>query len=160
MEIPVGYLTKEELNEVVEQLPEREPLKFEDINNTILKLKEYPYEIKEWMILTALGILTMILIITLVIIIWKVYHMRKTLGQMGEMFTILKNKPNMSGLLEAGRTAQEKLQNPKPAGTSGRRESIEAAMKPVVTLPLYQAIGDHSDCDSSYTLGGDSDLGS
>ena len=46
-EIPVEYLTKEELSEVVEQLPEREPLKFEDINNTILKLKEYPYEIKE-----------------------------------------------------------------------------------------------------------------
>ena len=101
VEIPVGYLTKEELNEVVEQLPEREPLNFEDINSTILQLKEYPYEIKQWMILTALGIMAIILIVTMVIIIWKVYHMRGTLGQMGEIFTILKEKPNLSGLLEA-----------------------------------------------------------
>ena len=36
VEVPVGYLTKEELNKVVEQLPEREPLNFEEINNTIL----------------------------------------------------------------------------------------------------------------------------
>ena len=40
VEIPVGYLTKEEIKEVVEQLPEREPLNFEDINSTILKLKD------------------------------------------------------------------------------------------------------------------------
>ena len=69
VEIPVGYLTKEELNEVGEQLPESEPLKFEDINNTILQLKEYPYEIKQWMILTALGIMIIILIVTIVVII-------------------------------------------------------------------------------------------
>ena len=142
VEIPVGYLTKEELNEVVEQLRERESLKFEDINNTILQLKEYPYEIKQWMILTALGIMTIILIVTIVVIIWKVYHMRGALGQMGQIFTILKNKPNLSGLLEAGKTAQEKLQNPTSAGTSGERASIEATIKPVVTLPLYQAIGE------------------
>ena len=103
VEIPVGYLTKEELNEVVEHLPEREPLNFEDINNTILQLKEYPYEIKQWMILTALGIMAVILIVTVVVIIGKVYHMRGTLGQMGEIFTILKDKPNLSGLLEAGK---------------------------------------------------------
>ena len=142
VEIPVGYLTKEELNEVVEQLPEREPLRFGEINNTLSKLKEYPYEIKQWMILTALGIMTIILIITIVIIIWKVYHMRGALGQMGEVFTILKNKPNLSGLLEAGKTAQEKLQNPASAETSGRKASIEATIKQVVTLPLYQAIGE------------------
>ena len=58
VEIPVGYLTKEELNDVVEQLPERDPLNFDDINITILQLKEYPYEIKQWIILTALGIMT------------------------------------------------------------------------------------------------------
>ena len=94
------------------------------------------------MILTALGIMTIILIVTIVVIIWKVYHMRGALGQIGEVFTILKNKPNLSGLLEAGKTAQEKLQNPTPAGTSGERASIEATIKPVVTLPLYQAIGE------------------
>ena len=142
VEIPVGYLTKDEINKVVEQLPEREPLRFEDINNTISKLKEYPYEIKQWMILTVLGIMIIILIITIVIIIWKVYHMRGALGQMGEVFTILKNKPYLSGLLEAGKTAQEKLQNPTPAETSGGKASIEATIKPVVTLPLYQAIGE------------------
>ena len=142
VEIPAGYLTKEELNEVVEQLSEREPLKFEDINNTILQLKEYPYEIKQWMILTALGIMAIILIVTIVVIIWKVCHMRGALGQMGGIFTILRNKPNLSGLIEAGKTAQEKLQNPTPAGTSGERASVESTIKPVVTIPLYQAIGE------------------
>ena len=67
--------------------------------------------------------MAIILIVTMVVIIWKVYHMRGTLGQMGEIFTILKDKPNLSGLLEAGKTAQEKLQNPTSAGTSGE-ESI------------------------------------
>ena len=142
VEIPVGYLTKEELNEVVEQLPEREPLNIEDINNTILQLKVYPYEIKQWMILTVLGIMAMILIVTMVIIIWKVYHMRGTLGQMGEIFTILKDKPNLSGLLEAGKTAQEKLQNPTSAATSGKKASVEPSIKPEVAIPLYQAIGE------------------
>ena len=56
--------------------------------------------------------------------------------------TILNNKPNLSGLLEAGKTAQEKLQKPTPAETRGGRASIEATIKPVVTLPLYQAIGE------------------
>ena len=103
VEIPVGYLTKEELNEVVKQLPEREPLNFGDINSTILQLKKYPYEIKQWKILTALGIMAIALIVTMVIIIWKVYHMRGALGQMGEIFAILKDKPNLSGILEAGK---------------------------------------------------------
>ena len=97
VEIPVEYLTKEELNDVVEQLPEREPLNFDDINSTILQLKEYPYEIKQWMILTALGIMAITLIVTVVIIIWKVYHMRGALGQMGEIFAVIKDKPNLSG---------------------------------------------------------------
>ena len=86
VEIPVGYLTKEELKDVVEQLPEREPLKFDDINSTILQLKEYPYEIKQWMILTAIGVMGTTFIVALVIIMWKVYHMRGALGQMGETF--------------------------------------------------------------------------
>ena len=80
IEIPGGYLTKEEIKEAVEQLPEREPLNFEDINSTILKLKDYPLEIKEWMILVILGIMAIIITMTLVIIIWKVYHMRGALG--------------------------------------------------------------------------------
>ena len=36
--IPVGYMTKEEVEEVVEQLPEREPLNFDDLHNTVLEL--------------------------------------------------------------------------------------------------------------------------
>ena len=84
----------------MEQLPEREPLNFDDINSTILQLKEYPYEIKQWMILTALGIMAITLIVTVVIIIWKVYHMRGALGQMGEIFAIVKDKPNLSDYLK------------------------------------------------------------
>ena len=42
IKIPVGYLTKEELNEVVKQLPETEPLNFDEINSTILQLKRIP----------------------------------------------------------------------------------------------------------------------
>ena len=37
--IHVGYLTKEEVKDVVEQLPEREPVNFDDIQSTILNLK-------------------------------------------------------------------------------------------------------------------------
>ena len=66
-DISVEYLSKEELAEVVDQLPEREPLNFEDIHSTILKLKEYPYEIKQWMILTVLGIMAIAVIVTLMI---------------------------------------------------------------------------------------------
>ena len=141
VEIPVGYLTKEELNDVVEQLPEREPLNFDEINSTILQLKEYPYEIKQWMILTALGIMALTLIVALVIIIWKVYHMRGTLGQMGEIFAIIKNKPNLSGLLEAGKAAQ-KLPTSVSAGPSDKEVPIESSIKPEVAIPLYQAIGE------------------
>ena len=92
------------------------------------------------MILTTLGIMAIILIVTMVVIIWKVYHMRGTLGQMGEIFTILKDKPNLSGLLEAGKTAQEKLQNLTSAGTSGRKASVESSIKPEVAIPLYQPL--------------------
>ena len=60
--ISVGYMTKEEIKEVVEQLPEREPLDLSDINSTILDLKDYPYEIKQWMILVALEIMVIIVI--------------------------------------------------------------------------------------------------
>ena len=107
-EISVEYLTQKEVNEIVEQLPEREPLNFEDIHSTILNLKSYPYEIKQWMILIVLGVMATIVIVTLVVIIWKVYHMRGALGQIGKVFNIIKDKPNLSALLEAGKTAEEK----------------------------------------------------
>ena len=137
VEIPVGYLNKEEIKDVVEQLPEKEPLNFDDINSTILQLKEYPYEIKQWMILTALGIMATALIVTAVIIIWKVYHMRGALGQMGEIFATLKDKPNLSGIFEAEKTAL--------TGSSGGKASTasaESPIKPEVAIPLYQAIGE------------------
>ena len=126
----------------MEQLPEREPLNFDYINSTILQLKEYPYEIKQLMILTALGIMAITLIVTVVIIIWKVYHMRGALGQMREFFAIIKDKPNLSGLLEAGKATQVRLQNPASAGSSGRKTLVETPIKPEVAIPLYQAIGE------------------
>ena len=92
------------------------------------------------MILTALGIMALTLIVALVIIIWKVYHMRGALGQMGEILTIIKNKPNLSGLLEAGKAAQ-KLQTLASAGPSDKAVPIESSIKPEVAIPLYQAIG-------------------
>ena len=94
------------------------------------------------MILTALGIMAIALIVTVVIIIWKVYHMRGALGQMGEIFAIIKDKPYLSGLFEAGKTAQVKLQNPASAGSSDREAPIESPIKPEVPIPLYQAIGE------------------
>ena len=142
VEIPVEYLTRENIKYVVEQLPEREPLNFDAIQSTILQLKKYPFEIKQWMILTALGIMAVVLIITVVIIIWKVYHMRGALGQMREIFVNLKDKPTLSGILEAGRTAQLKLQNPVAGGSSGEKTSAESPIKPEVAIPLYQAIGE------------------
>ena len=142
MEIPVEYLTKEEVKDVVEQLPEREPLNFDSIQSTILQLKKYPFEIKQWIILTTLGIMAIIVIATIVKIIWKVYHMRGALGQMREVFAVLKDKPNLSGILEAGKTTQVKLQNPASAGPSGEKASTETPIKSEVAIPLYQAIGE------------------
>ena len=139
-EISVDYLTKEEVDEIVEQLPESEPLNFEDIHSTILNLKEYPYEIKQWMILTVLGIIAMILTVILIIIIWKIYHMRGALGQIGEVFNIVKDEPNLSGLLEVGKVAQKKLQSTAPASSSERSPPKEPIIKPDVATPLYQAI--------------------
>ena len=68
--------------------------------------------------------------------------MRGALGQMGEIFAIVKDKPNLSGLIEAGKTAQVKLQNPASSGSNERETSIETPIKPEVAIPLYQAIGE------------------
>ena len=103
--------------------------------------KKYPYEIKQWMILTVLGILTIILIATLVIIIWKIYHMRGALGQVREVLNIIKSKPNLSGLLETAKAAQEKIQSTVPASSSERSLPKEPTIKPEIATPLYQAIG-------------------
>ena len=94
------------------------------------------------MILNTLRIMAIALIVTVVIIIWKVYHMRGALGQMGEIFAILKDKPSLFGILEAGKTVQVKLQNPTSAGSSGREAPIESPIKTEVAIPLYQAIGE------------------
>ena len=59
---------------------------------------------------------------------------------MEEIFAIVKDQPNLSGLLEAGRTAQVKLQNPASSGSNDRGTSIETPIKPEVAIPLYQAI--------------------
>ena len=94
------------------------------------------------MILTILGIMAVLLIVTLVIIIWKICHMRGALGQVREMFNIIKDKPNLSGLLEAGKAAQEKLQPSAPARSSDKSPPKEPTIKPEVAIPLYQAIGE------------------
>ena len=142
VEIPIGYLTKKEIEDVVEQLPDREPLALEDINSTILKLKDYRYELKQSMILVILGIMAMIIIVTLGIIIWEVYHMRGALVQMGQVFKLLKDKPSLSGLLEAGKIAQEKLHSTTPSSSKRKEISQEPPLKPEVSTPLYQVIGE------------------
>ena len=129
-------MTKEEIEDVVKQLPEREPLEFEDIHSTILKFKDHPYEIKQWMILVVYGIMPIIMVITLVVIIQKVYHMRGALGQMGEVFNIIKDIPNLSGLFETGKIAQEKLQSTTPASSSTGRTPQELTIKSEVAIPL------------------------
>ena len=137
-EISVEYLTKEEVDEVVEQLLEREPLNFEDIHSTVHSLKDDPYEIKQWMILVALGIMAIIVIITLVIIIWKIYYMRGALGQMGEVFNIVKT--NLICLVWSGKVVKEKLYSTTTDISSGRSALQEPTIKPEVAIPLYQAI--------------------
>ena len=92
------------------------------------------------MILTALGIMAIIFITAVVLIIWKVYHMRGALGQMKEIFANIKDKPTLSGIIEAGRTAQLKLQNPVATRSSGEKTFTEPPIKPEVAIPLYQAI--------------------
>ena len=146
--IPIGYMTKDEIEEVVEQLPERKPLNFDDIHSTILELKDYPYEIKQWMILVILGVMAIAVIATLIVIIWKIYHMRGALGQLGKVFSVIKRNYNLSGLLEAGQVVQEKLHPTAPASSSGRKVPQEPAIKPEVAIPLYQAIGEEFSSES------------
>ena len=134
-------MTKEEIEEVVEQLPERKPLNFDDMSSSILELKDYPYEIKQWMILVILGVIAMIVIATLIVIIWKIYHIRGTIGQIIKVFNVVKDKPNLSGLLEAGKVVQEMLSSTTPSSSSERRPPQEPTIKPEVAIPLYQAIG-------------------
>ena len=67
--------------------------------------------------------------------------MREALGQMGQIFSIIKNKPNLSGLFEAGKAAQ-KLSTTVSAGSSNKEVPIESSIKPEVAIPLYQAIGE------------------
>ena len=99
------------------------------------------------MILVILGIMAIILIMTLVIIIWKVYHMRGALGQMGKIFDIIKEKPNLSGLLEAGKITQEKLQSVALRESNSQEILREASIKPEVAIPLYKAIGEEFSSD-------------
>ena len=99
------------------------------------------------MILAILGIMAIIIIMTLVVIIWKVYHMRGTLGQRAEVFNIIREKPNLSGLLEAGKIAQGKLQPTAPAGSSSQEIPPDPSIKPEVAIPLYKAIGEEFSSD-------------
>ena len=94
------------------------------------------------MILVILGIMAIIVIATLVVIIWKIYHMRGTLGQLGRVFNVIKDKPNLSGLLEAGNVVQERLHPTAPASSSGEEALQEPSIRPAVAIPLYQAIGE------------------
>ena len=88
-----------------------------------------------------MGVMALTLIVALVIIIWKVYHMREALGQVGDIFSIIKNKPNLSGLLQAGKAAQ-KLPTTVSAGPRNKEVPIESSIKPEVAIPLYQATGE------------------
>ena len=56
--------------------------------------------------------MAIVVIVTMVIIIWKVYHIRGTLGQMGEIFAILKDKPNLSGILEVRKNSTREAAEP------------------------------------------------
>ena len=94
------------------------------------------------MILVILGVMAIVVIVTLIVIIWKIYHMTGTLEQLGKVFTVIKDKPNLSGLLEAGKVVQERLNPTAPSSLSGRRTPQEPTIKPEVAVPLYQAIGE------------------
>ena len=60
----------------------------------------------------------------------------------GEGFDIIKEKPNLSGLLEAGKNAQEKLQPTAPRESNSQEILPETSIKPEVAIPLYKAIGE------------------
>ena len=68
--------------------------------------------------------------------------MRGDLGQVRQVFNIIKDKPNLSGLLGARKAAQEKLQPTAPVSSSERSPPKEPTIKPQVAMPLCQAIGE------------------
>ena len=68
--------------------------------------------------------------------------MKGALGQLGKQFSVIRDKPNLSGLLEAGKIVQERPHLAAPFSSSGRRVPQEPAFKPEVAILLYQAIGE------------------
>ena len=68
--------------------------------------------------------------------------MGEALGQVREVFDIVKNKPYLSGLLEVGKATQEIIQSIVPASTSRRHVPKESTIKLEVATSLYRAIGE------------------
>ena len=65
--------------------------------------------------------------------------MRGAINQIGKV-EVVKDKPNLTGLLDAGKVAHGILQTPVPANTTRTKEPIEVTIRPKVATPLYQAI--------------------
>ena len=85
---------------MIDHLPELEDLPIDAIEQSTQELFEYStYHFPQWVFLVIMGMEIIEVMVGLEFIIWKVYKMR---GTFKEAKQVLFNKPNLTGLMEAG----------------------------------------------------------
>ena len=100
-------LTHEAAKAMVEHLPELESLPKDAIEQRGRELYEYnSFHLPHWVFLMIGVIGLLIFLVGLGFIIWKVYKMR---GAFNSVKNILREHPNLSGVIQAGRTAKKYL---------------------------------------------------
>ena len=100
-------LTYEAAKAMVEHLPELENLPKDAIEQRGRDLYEYnSFHLPHWVFLIIGVIGLLIFLVGLGFVIWKVYRMR---GAFDSVKNILREQPNLSGVIQAGRTAKNIL---------------------------------------------------
>ena len=114
-------LTKEMAEAMVEHLPDLENLPKDAIQQRGRELYEYKsFHLPHWvfLIIGVMGLL--IFLVGLGIVIWKVYKMR---GAFNTVTGILKEQPNFSGVIQAGKVAKNILNSNEPSHSLAETET-------------------------------------
>ena len=114
-------LTKEMAEAMVEHLPELEDLPKDAIQQKSKELYENKsFHLPHWVYLT-IGILGLLVFLAgLGFVIWKVYKMR---GALNTVTGIIKEQPNFSGVIQAGKVAKNILNSNEPSQSLAEPEA-------------------------------------
>ena len=92
----IGEWTKQQLEEMVEQLPALPPMNYENLNKKLGQLKKYPLEMPVAIIAVALIVTTIIMIVTIVIIGLVIFRIRGNFKDLILLAKILVGKATSS----------------------------------------------------------------